>query len=371
MKSTKKVFAILLALATLFTLCACGGKSAPAAPAATEAPAAPAATEAPAAPAATEAPAAPAEEPYNVTIRFAHDSQPNQSQYALYEWLGQEIEARSNGQIKVEIFGGGQLSGNNSQVTAGLLTNGDVDMAVLASVTTKRWEIYKFPYLFSSQEEVFKCEEGESGQFMLKTLEEDANTHGLTYLANGFRVFSGKKPFNDVKELEGQKLRIINSTTFTEFAKALKATPVSTSMGELYTALEQGAADCQENPISTIYKMGFHNVTPYITMTNHVWASHVLGVNLDFWNDLPDAAKKILEECAVELAAKQRVTCEEDAAKDRENIVNEGGTIVDLTDEELAEWVKVGRSCHKNLVDLVGEDVIDLFYKDLGLTKDW
>ena len=363
MKSAKKVLAVLLVLTTVFALCACGAKSEPAAPAATAAPAA--------APAADAAPAAPAEEPYNVTIRFAHDSQPNQSQYELYEWLGKEIETRSNGQIKVEIFGAGQLSQNNSQVTAGLLTNGDVDMAVLASVTTKRWEIYKFPYLFSTEEEVFKCEDGASGRFMLDSLEEDANTHGLVYLANGFRVFSSKKPFNDVKAVEGQKLRIINSTTFTEFAKALKATPVSTSMGELYTALEQGAADCQENPISTIYKFGFHNVTPYITMTNHVWASHVLGVNLDFWKALPDSAKKILEDVAAELAAKQRVTYKEDAEVDKQNIVNEGGTIVELTDAELAEWVKVGRSCHKNLVDLVGEDVIDLFYKDLGITKDW
>lgn len=353
MKSAKKVLALLLALASVFALCACGKKAEPAP------------TAAPA------AEATPAEEPYNVTIRFAHESNQTQTVYGLYEWLEQEVEARSNGQIQVETFPAGQLSGQNSQVTASLLTNGDVDMAVLASVTTQRWEIFKFPYLFASEEEVFKCEEGESGQFMLKSLEEDANTHGLTYLSAGFRVFSSKKPFNDVKEVEGQKLRIINSTTFTEFAKALKATPVSTSMGELYTALQQGAADCQENPLSTIYRQGFHAVTPYITETNHVWSSHVLGVNLDFWNDLPDAAKKILEEVAHEVALKQREITHEDYARDKQKLLDEGATIVELTDAERAEWVKVGRSCHKNLVDLVGEDVVDLFYKDLGLTKDW
>ena len=308
---------------------------------------------------------------YSVTIRLAHDSQPNLPTSDLMEVFEKEVEERSNGQIQIEMYPNGQLSGNNAQTTANLLTNGDIDMAVLNSVTTQRWEIYKFPYLFTSLEDAYKCEDGESGRYMLDTLEEDANVHGICYLDVGFRVFTGKEAFNDVNALQGKKLRIINSTTFTEFAKALNANPVSTSMGELYTALQQGAADCQENPLSVINSQGFHNVTPYITMTNHVWNAYVLGVNLDFWNTLPDEAKAVLEEVSTEISAEHRTRSEARESEFQTKLESEGATIVELTDAEREAWAAVGRSTHQTLEDLVGAEVVDVFYKDLGIEKSW
>ena len=312
-----------------------------------------------------------ANETYNVKIRLAWDTRPDLPTSKLMEKYVEEVEKRSNKQITFETFPNAQLSGNNSQKTAELLTNGDIDMAVLNSVTTKRWEIFKFPYLFSTLEEAYKCEDGTSGRYMLDTLQEDANTYGLTYLDVGFRVFTGKESFADVKKLEGKKVRIINSRTFTEFVQALKATPVTTSMGELYQALQTGAADCQENPYSTISSQGFHNVNPYITNTNHVWAAYVLGANLDFWKELPAAAQKLLEEVAKEIALEHRKMSEDSEATYRKKMESEGATFIDLTADQLKAWVEVGRSTHKNLVDLVGSETIEVFYKDLGLTKNW
>jgi len=346
----KKVIALLLMLVLVLSMTACGAKQ-----------------EEPQSGAQSGA----NEDTYDVTIRLAWDTRPGLPTSILMEKYVEEVQTRSNGMITIESFPSGQLSGNNAQTTADLLTNGDIDMAVLNSVTTQRWEIFKFPYLFSTLEEAYKCEDGESGRYMLDSLEEDANVHGLTYLDVGFRVFTGKEAFNDVKTLEGKKLRIINSTTFTEFAKALKATPVSTSMGELYTALQQGAADCQENPYSTIASQGFHNVTPYITNTNHVWSAYVLGVNLDFWNDLPDAAKTVLEEVAAEIAAEHRTMSEEKEAEYRAQMEGEGATFIDLTDAELDAWVAAGRSTHQTLEELVGAETLDIFYKDLGIEKTW
>ena len=353
----KKVIAVLLCLVMVFGLAACGGGGS---------------TPANNTPANNTTPDNNAkEETYSVKIRLAWDTRPNLPTSVLMEKFAEEVTKRSNGQITFETFPSGQISENNAQKTASLLTDGDIDMAVLNSVTTKRWEIFKFPYLFSTLEECYKCEEGESGKYMLNSLEADANVHGLCYLDVGFRVFTGKEAFNDVKKLEGKKLRIINSTTFTEFAKALKATPVTTSMGELYQALQTGAADCQENPYSVIQSQGFHNVTPYITNTNHVWAAYVLGVNLDFWNKLPDAAKSIIEEVTKEIAAEHRKMSEDEEANYRKKMESEGATFIDLTADELAAWVEVGRSTHQTLESLVGSETLDIFYKDLGLKKTW
>ena len=353
----KKLIAVLLCLVMVFGLAACGGGGS---------------TPANNTPANNTTPDNNAkEETYSVQIRLAWDTRPNLPTSVLMEKFAEEVNKRSNGQITFDTYPSGQISENNAQKTAELLTNGDIDMAVLNSVTTKRWEIFKFPYLFSTLEECYKCEEGESGKYMLNSLEQDANVHGLCYLDVGFRVFTGKEPFNDVKKLEGKKLRIINSTTFTEFAKALKATPVSTTMGELYTTLQNGGADCQENPYSVIYSQGFHKVTPYVTNTNHVWAAYVLGVNLDFWNKLPDAAKAVIEEVTKEIAAEHRKMSEDEEANYRKKMEEDGATFVDLTADELAAWVEVGRSTHQTLESLVGAETLDIFYKDLGLKKTW
>ncbi len=356
----KKVLAVLLCLVMVFGLAACGGGGS------TPANNTPANNTPANNASGNDAPAK-----YSVKIRLAWDTRPNLPTSVLMEKFVEEVTKRSDGQITFDTYPSGQISENNSQKTASLLTDGDIDMAVLNSVTTKRWEIFKFPYLFSTLEECYKCEEGASGQYMLKSLEQDANVHGLAYLDVGFRVFTGKEPFNDVKKLEGKKLRIINSTTFTEFAKALKATPVSTTMGELYTTLQNGGADCQENPYSVIQSQGFHKVTPYITNTNHVWAAYVLGVNLDFWNKLPDAAKAIIEDVTKEIAVEHRKMSEDEEANYRKKMESEGATFIDLNADELAAWVTAGRSTHQTLESLVGAETLDIFYKDLGLKKSW
>lgn len=356
----KKVIALIIVLAMALSLVACGGNTAQNN------------TQPPAQNnAATNTENTTKEETYNVKIRIAWDTRPTLPTSILMEKFVKEVTARSNNQITFDSYPSGQLSGNNAQKTASLLTDGDVDMAVLNSVTTQRWEIFKFPYLFSTLEECYKCEDGASGKYMLDSLEADANVHGLAYFDVGFRVFTAKEPLNDVKKVEGKKLRIINSTTFTEFAKALKATPVSTSMGELYTTLQNGGADCQENPYSTIYSQGFHNVTPYITNTNHVWSAYVLGVNLDFWKELPDAAKAVIEEVTKEIAAEHRKMSEDEEAGYRSKMESEGAKFVDLTSDELAAWVAVGRSTHQTLESLVGAETLEMFYKDLGLKKSW
>ncbi len=321
----KKVLSILLVLAMVFALAACnngGGNAQNNAAAGNNA----------------------ANETYNVKIRLAWDTRPDLPTSKLMEKFVEEVEKRSNKQITVEI-----RSVNNRYLDANV----------------------KFPYLFSTLAEAYKCEDGASGRYMLDTLKEDANTYGLTYLDVGFRVFSGKESFADVKKLEGKKIRIINSQTFTEFVKALKGTPVTTSMGELYQALQSGAADCQENPYSTISSQGFHKVNPYITNTNHVWAAYVLGVNLDFWKELPAAAQKVIEEVSKEIAAEHRKMSEESEADYRKKMESEGATFIDLTADQLKAWVEVGRSTHKNLVELVGAETLEVFYKDLGLQKTW
>lgn len=361
-KTTKKLVPGILSLAMLLSLCACGG------PSGSQPTAKP--SEKPEASAGAEAKDPGAVEYESLNIVFAHDAGPGTPTEAAAELFKEKIEERSGGKITVDLFPGGQLSGNNAFTTSSMLQSGDVNMACINGLNNELWEIYKFPYLFSSLEEVYASEDSKSGRYMLDSLQNDS-IYGLSFWDVGFRVFTAKKPLNDVNEMKGLKLRIIDSTAFTTFAKALGANPVSTSMGELYTALQQGAADTQENPLATICSRAFYEVTPYVTLTNHVWTYYVLGANLDWWNSLPQETRDLIEEVNAEATAQHRKLAEELQEGYKEKILENNGTIVELTDEELAAWVAVGRSTHQELESIVGAEVLQMFYDDIGIEKTW
>ncbi len=338
----KKLIALLLALAMVFSLAACGGgknnNNASQLP--------------------------------SYTIVFAHDCGDGTPTIATAEMFKKLIEERSNGRITVDLHPRGEMSNNDASKTSSMLGSGDIHMSAINGLQTALWDVYKFPYLLSTLEEAYKSEEGESGKYMLNSLKE-VGILGLSFWDVGFRVFTAKKSLADVNEVKGLKLRIISSKAFTTFAQALGATPVSTTMGELYTALQQGAADCQENPLATICSRKLYEVTPYVTLTNHVWTYYIFAVNQAWFEALPAEDQQLIIDINKECTAYHRQLAVELQEGYKKTIRDAGGTIVELTDAQLAEWVKIGRSTHKELESIVGANVLDLFYKDLGVQKPW
>ena len=108
-----------------------------------------------------------------------------------------------------------------------------------------------------------------------------------------------------------------------------------------------------------------------MTLTNHVWTYYVFGANLDWWNSLPQATRDLIEEVNAEATVRHRKLAEDLQEDYKQKIIENNGTIVELADEELAAWVAVGRSTHQELESIVGADVLELFYNDIGIQKTW
>jgi len=350
----KKFFALLLTLSMVFMLASCGNGGSAGGSAASGSGAA----------------GASGGNLPSYTITFAHDCGNGTPTFETAEMFKKLIEERSNGRIKVDLYPRGELSGNDASKTSSMLGSGDIQMSAINGLQTALWDVYKFPYLLSTLEEAYKSEEGESGKYMLDSLKE-SGILGLSFWDVGFRVFTAKKSLADVKDVKGLKLRIISSQAFTAFAQALGATPVSTTMGELYTALQQGSADCQENPLATICSRNLYEVTPYVTLTNHVWTYYIFAVNQKWFESLPKEDQQLIQDINKECTAHHRKIAEELQQGYKDKIVAAGGKIIDLTDAQREEWVKIGRSTHKDLESIVGANVLDLFYKDLGIKKPW
>lgn len=258
----------------------------------------------------------------SINIRLAHvGSEEHQNQIASLKFK-ELIEERSDGAITVQIFPNGQLGGEGDAVEG--VQNGTIDMTPVAAdgnpaTIIPELNVYGVPYLFRDREHVYKVLDGEIGQELL-----DLGTpHGLIgvgYWEIGFANFTNsKRAINEPEDMKGLKLRVQAAPIWTEFLERLDALPVPMSFTELYSAMEQGVVDGQENPIATINAMKFYEVSPYIALSQHTYKVNTVYMSEQTWNKfseeqqvmVKDAVKDTYEYQRDYLEAKEQETIEE------------------------------------------------------------
>ena len=309
-----------------------------------------------------------------ISIRLAHDYSPNSANDIGMAWYAEEVLNRSGGMIEIEVFGNSELSGGNSQVTTQLLQAGDIDMAIFPPPTTAvpQCMIYALPFLFKNADQALSISEGECGQMLLDAMQA-AGMQGLGFCSIGMREFTNDvKPFVHPEDMKGLKMRCLEGKLGKVMYTTYEAMPVATSMGELYLSLQQGAVDGQENPCSTIKNKAFNEVQKYLSITDHVWSYAVFGANASFWNNLPEAAQKILRETATEACRKISKLAPEKEEEALNWLITEGGMEVNyLTDAEKDEWLQASLPIYKEMEEDITPEVMDAFFKALGIQKTW
>jgi tripartite ATP-independent transporter DctP family solute receptor len=224
----------------------------------------------------------------------------------------------------------------------------------------QRWQIYSMPYLFENIEQARASCDGEAGKYMLSLL-EDKGIHGLTLWEQGFRhLTTSKKAVKLPSDIKGMKIRVMDSPTFITMMKDLGALPLVTSMGELYTALQQGAADGQENPLSTITQRKLYEAQDYLTLTGHVYNPLIIGVNKQFYDSLPADLQKVLTDAAIETLPVQRKAVEDNDAKFSEEL-RKSVEVIELTPEEIGQWKEATKGVLPQFESTIGQDILDKF----------
>lgn len=315
------LFAAVLSLVLL--VAACGGAAlaptaAPAKPAAgaTTAPAAPAATTAPAAtkpaaPAATTGTGA-AAAPTKVdplTIKFAHaGSDTHPYSIGLQQW-GPVLEKASGGAIKLQIFGNAQLGGERELAEGTRL--GTINMSSVAAdgplpAFVPELQALGLPFIIRDRPHAYAILDGAIG----KEFEQKLAAQGLqvlTWWELGFRNMTTKnKPINSPDDIKGLKIRVQESRVWIEFMKAMGAIPTPIPFNELYSALQQGVVDGQENPVVTIMAQKYYEVQKQVALTEHVYTALPVMANKKWWDGLTPAQQKVLMDTAKESQKLQR-----------------------------------------------------------------
>ena len=274
------------------------------------------------------------------TIKFATQNPKGHPLVMGMEKFAALVEAKSGGKIKVNLFPGGVLGGDAPTVSA--LQGGTIEMAsmnsgILAS-QVKDFEVFDFPFMFANSKEADAVVDGPFGKKMHAKLDAKGLV-GLTYWELGFRnITNNKRAITKVEDIAGLKLRVLPNAINLDWTKALGANPTPLAFPEVYAALEQGAIDGQENPLTVISATKLYEVQKYVTLTNHQYNPQSVLMSKKFWDTLNAAEKKIIADAAVEATAYQRQQAREQAGTALETVKKAGMQVSELSPAELAKF---------------------------------
>ena len=163
----------------------------------------------------------------------------------------------------------------------------------------------------------------------------------MGYFENGFRNLTCNKEINTLADMKGLKIRVMENEIHLAIWTALGTNPSPLAFGELYTALQQGAFDAEENPLEQIYNTKFQEVQDHVYLTQHIYTPYVVYMNLDIWNGLNEQTQQLIQECMDEAVEYNYTLCDENNQKCIDGINNSGmSQVYEVSDELHQEMVQ-------------------------------
>lgn len=252
-------------------------------------------------------------------------------------FFAEKVAEYSNGTIKIIDFPDNQLGNDETRFEMTQTGECDISIGSTSSVaaTYNDFYIYDVPFMFLNKNEVYDIGfNGEAGKQILNGLEE-LGLKGLAFWENGFRnLTTTNKEIKGIEDLNGLKIRTMENDIHLAAWKAMGANPTPMAFSELFTALQQGTVDGQENPIGIIVGNGFEEVQKYLVMTEHVYTPYYVVMNLDKYNSLTQEQKDALEKAMAEATLYQYERSQYYEDISIEDIEAAGCKVIKLTDEE-------------------------------------
>ncbi len=274
------------------------------------------------------------------TLRFAFQNVKEHPQGQGAQKFAELVGEKSGGKIKVRLFPGGTLGGDLQTVSA--LQGGTLDLTVLNSgilaAQVPEFAMLDFPYLFNNTAEAHAVIDGEVGQQLHSRLESKGMI-GLGYWDLGFRnLTNSKHPVTKPEDMQGLKIRVIQSPIYLETFKALGANPVPMPFPEVYTGLEQRTVDGQENPYTVILGNKFHEVQKYLSSTNHIYNPQSFVIGQRTWQKLSSDEQALIREAASEAQTFQREITEKAQSEALDKLKQEGIAANEIAPQEVEHF---------------------------------
>ncbi|MDY3281383.1 DctP family TRAP transporter solute-binding subunit [Dysosmobacter sp.] len=347
----KKFLSVLMAVAMTLSLAACGSSNEPAK----------SSGSAPAASSASSGPAYP-----KITINISTSGADTGIDTQAANRFAENVSQASGGQITAKVYPQAQLAnGDQSKVVEMLAAGGSFEFAIASganlSSLSSAFQTHQLPFLFSTYEEAEAAFDGAGGA----AYNEILNSKGLTFMGalhNGLRHWTNNtRPIVTPEDVKGLKMRIPSGEVGMAVFKALGADPVTINFSELYTALQMGTADGQENGYQTAGAANLYEVQKYVTECAWQYDAWFVIANQATWESYDDATRQLLEETWKEAIQWARDAISEQDQEYKQIFIEKGCEITELTDEQLQAFKDAVYDVKMSFVDKYGEDICKAF----------
>lgn len=262
----------------------------------------------------------------------------------------EELESKSNGLFEVDVYPNGQLGTETdviSQMQAGTVQVGYCSPAT--ATMNPNLNVFDLPFLFEDYDHVERVITSD----IFAEICDPFYDHGLRPICsyeNGLRVISTTdKKIESLADLKGMKMRTPEAPISIAIFNALGCNATPISFNELYSALQQGVVQGQENGYPTIDTNKYYEVQKYIAETYHMWSANILFVSDTFYQGLTAEQQAMVEECLLASGEYQRQLYRDMQDGNKQHLIDNG---VEVTYPDMEEW--------RTATEVVYED----FYKE-------
>ena len=341
----KKFLSLVLALAMVTSLAACGSSSG-----------SDTKTETPADSADSSNTAAAS---YNFAV--ATNTSQDSNNHEMVQKFADLLAEKSNGAVTATLYEAGALGGD-AEMTQGII-NGSIDFIIGNPATVVDYvpaaAVFDLPAVYPDLETARAVLSDEELLTSLRTAYSAAGIALLSFGDSGYRVTSSNKKVETMADFSGIKIRTMNNNNHIAYWQALGANPTPMDFNEVYTCLEQNTLDAQENPYDLIYSSKFYECQDYVIETNHL--PHVLELigSQSVMDGLPEDIQSLIYECAAEAAEYERQVADS-RIDDEKAVIEEAGTeIIVLSDDVHAAMAEAAAPIYDMVRQQAGEDLVN------------
>ncbi|WP_170565510.1 TRAP transporter substrate-binding protein [Ruegeria atlantica] len=268
--------------------------------------------------------------------KIGHVENPDQPRHIMLEKVASLVNERTDGAVEFIIFPSSQLGKQrqlNESVQLGTI-EGTVSATSWMAGFNPLVTILDIPFFLPTDaDDAQELRTGEFGTELLATF-DDRGFHAVSFWPFGFKNFTSNSPIKNVSDLEGQKFRVMDSKILLEQFSAFGASAIVLPFGELYTSLQNGVVDGQENPLTSIISMKFYEVQDYLILSEHGAIEDVIVFNPAWWASLPVEYQDVISQAFQEVVPELRDLYAARKEAGIELIRQSGTTVQQLSEEQ-------------------------------------
>jgi tripartite ATP-independent transporter DctP family solute receptor len=292
-------------------------------------------------------------------IIFSGTFNPGQAQVDTQNKFKELLEERSEGKYEVRVVIGSAMGGGREHLEA--CQSGAIHLISIGpesiGIYNPSYNVENIPYLFEDWDHLFSYLNGKPGEIVRQKVLDTLNIRTLGIQIRGARYLTSNKPIYSRDDLQGLKLRLSETATLIRIWGATGASPVPVAFNELYSALQTGIVEAQENPIETIYGQKFYEVQDYLMETEHILSVSYFQASEKWFSSLSEEDQKLISECMTEAVEYGGELAVERIEKYKDEIVDKGWmTLIKASEMDLES---IRSAAVEEIAKMVEEGVYD------------